>query len=217
MPNKYLSLDNNNLTILPDLSKLHSIHFLDLSDNKLKEINGNYLPPNLKYLKCINNQIITIYNLPRNLICLHFSHNLVKYIDIVPQSLEYFIGDNNFLYDLPKFSDNLKHLQVSYNRLNKIPKLSKKIQYLLFYGNKINKLPELPHGLIVIAGYKNCIKNMPYIPSTITEFLMHDNNLCKIIFGKNDEDTIKRSNIIYKFNRTFYSQKINNWINKKLN
>jgi hypothetical protein len=139
----------------------------------------------------------------------------VKKIDNLPPTLEYFIGDNNFLNELPIFTETLIHLQVSHNKLNKIIKLSKKLQYLAFYGNNIITLPELPNGLNILAGHNNCIKFMPFIPPSVTKITMHNNKLCTECFGKNDEETIKKFNTIYKFNRTFYSQKIKNWIVSK--
>ena len=213
MTQKYITFAESNLNVLPNLSELLHIQMLDLSDNKLNEINGDLLPPNLVYLKCVNNRIMKIYNLPKKLKCLHFSYNLVKYIDNIPETLEYFIGDNNFLKQLPKFSNKLIHLQVSNNQLRKIPKLPSSLHYLAFYNNQINKLPELPYRLVVIAGYNNNIKLMPHIPPSVSKIVMHNNQLCKICFGKDDEETRKRCNTIYKLNKTFYGQKIKNWYN----
>jgi hypothetical protein len=54
---------------------------------------------------------------------------------------------------------------------------------------------------------------MPYIPSSVSKIILHNNLLCKTCFGNNDEETRKKINIIYKFNKTFYGQKIKNWYN----
>ena len=77
---------------------------------------------------------------------------------------------------------------------------------------QINKLPELPDRLSVLTGYNNRIKLLPYIPPSVSRIVIHNNLLCETFFEKNDEEIRKKFNTIYKFNKTFYGQKITNWI-----
>ena len=60
-----LDLSNENLTVLPDLSKYTNLKVLKCNNNKITNLDN--LPPRLQKLNCIGNYITLLDNLPPGL------------------------------------------------------------------------------------------------------------------------------------------------------
>ena len=81
-----LDLSNKNLTVLPDLSKYINLKVLKCNDNKITNLDN--LPPGLLELKCLNNKITNLDNLPPGLTILYCWNNNLTSLDNLPPGLK---------------------------------------------------------------------------------------------------------------------------------
>ena len=94
-----LSLENNKISKLPDISNNTSLKKFDISNNCIENI--SFLPDNLIYFDCSFNKINSILNIPKNLTILNIENNLFKELPLLCENLTIIFLDNNlFSYDI---------------------------------------------------------------------------------------------------------------------
>ena len=88
-----LDLYHKKLTILPDLTKYINLKILKCNDNQITSLDN--LPSGLLELYCGDNQIISLDNLPSGLQKLHCYYNKLKSLDNLPPELKILNCDND--------------------------------------------------------------------------------------------------------------------------
>ena len=120
---------------------------VDVSYLNIAVITGVQYFDNLKYLKCNNNQLTSLPNLP------------------VP--LTFLKCDNNQLNNLPALPNALKELQCYYNQLTSLPTLPSALIYLSCHDNQLTALPSLPSSLLSLQCGNNQITIIPQLPASL--------------------------------------------------
>jgi len=145
---KYLSISNESLEEIPDISFLTNIEIIDCYENNLSKLPK--LPDNLTSINCYTNNLIKLPNLS-NFINLRFLNCGYNRLTELPDlscliNLTKLYCHGNELTKLPKLSKciKLKQLVCNNNKLTKLPNLNKCVDLLLIYCN-YNKLIELPN------------------------------------------------------------------------
>lgn len=107
------------------------------------------LPPNLIRLDLTGNNITNIDKVfPKSLTSINLSYNNISTVDcsVFPSNLiELNLSNNNIKNFSRCNSLAIQKLNISENRLNEIPMLSYFLRYLDISGNKINKISNLNH------------------------------------------------------------------------
>ena len=197
---KKLILSSNNISnvsILKESEPLVNLTYLDLSDNKIIDINIHF--PNLTYLDLSYNQISIIkYIYCKNLIYLNLGKN--KIADIISLKEKVFsnliilnLYDNN-IKNIKVFSEvyfkNLKQLNLSYNEIEEIDILNnvpfQKLKILNLVGNEISNI-----GILTKVSFEeleelyindNEIKYEDTINNKIISFLKEKYKFLKLIY-----------------------------------
>lgn len=143
---EYLSLKNDNLTVIPEgLSKLSKLKTLDLSGNNFK-----VLPKTLKSLSKL--QVLYLND--------EKQFDLEKSMDVLSNlsSLKELHLENDKLQSLPKQFDKMKSLELLYlndNDFMELPKQIMRLDHLRFLDFKNNKVdPNLPDMRNLNFGFK---------------------------------------------------------------
>ena len=117
---------------------------------------------NLRELKCVNNELTVLPQLPKSLKVLNCGFNNLTVLPELPQSLKYLDCDYNKLTYLPELPDNLVTLQISNNKLlSKLPKIPRRLKSLYCNGCQLTELPEFPTSLEELICYNNKITQLP--------------------------------------------------------
>lgn len=135
--------DLNKITTLEHvkLESIESITFSNFNDNlRILEINYcalNYPP-----------------QIPKNLICLDLSMNLIDSLEYttVPDSLKKINLNDNHFHFFPETNDNVETIYLCNNYLKKIEYLPKNLKKLFVGNNFIEEMPELNN---IITDIKN--------------------------------------------------------------
>jgi leucine-rich repeat protein SHOC2 len=142
---EYLNLNENGLSTMPLLSKLHNLKELHLRNNHISEFRE--LPPNLEYIDLGYNDFIS------------FRTDLSYLIQ-----LKTLLLNNNKIVGFGVLPPNLEHLNLDENRIEAIPS---GLNYLLHLkslslnGNLLTGVPPLPADLVNIDLSKNAITRLP--------------------------------------------------------
>jgi Leucine-rich repeat (LRR) protein len=151
---KTLLLDENELSVFPDLTGCSLLQVLDVSSNKINNI--PYRIGNHKLLQKLDvsfNQIQSIPNTIGELTALQeflFCSNRIRYIpeEIVNCShLEHFCGFKNFIHKLPTNIQRMKHLMVlemDDNELEYLPAGISQLSHLVKLNVRENFILSLP-------------------------------------------------------------------------
>ena len=139
-----ISLSNEGIEKIPNLSLFKNLEELYLKYNKIEEI-PEILPNSLKKL-CLN-------------------HNKIEKIpDILPNSLELLYLDYNKIEKIPvTLPNSLQRLDLGNNKIEKIPEtLPDSLKKLYLINNKIEEIPDnLPNSLQKLDLRYNEIKDIP--------------------------------------------------------
>ena len=199
---KKLMLNNLEIKNIPDLSQFDWVEKLDLSNNKIKKIVLNYLPPNLKLLDISDNKIVDITDLPLGLIGIDLSSNLIEMFDgrNFTGLKELLISDNrlevnkfkfspnlticdiscNFIECLDDFPEHLKCINASENCIKKVGKFNSKLEKISLSENKIETIQDLPDSITWFDCSKNSLDEIDIHLSTLLEDLnLADNKIVK--------------------------------------
>lgn len=94
-----------------------------------------------------------------NIIILNCANNNLKYIPVLPRTLQYFYCENNQLITLPILPSGLIKLHCNKNKLTMLPYLPTTIETLICNDNQLLYLPELN---LRTLNTLSCIRN-PFI------------------------------------------------------
>ncbi len=184
-----LYISNNELEVLPDLSKYKKVKILDVSVNKLKKINN--LPPLLIEFCCFENNLedIQMASLCKELKILYISNNNIRDIKFLDnnQSLEILLANFNNIEDIPRNIPNLRKIQIKNNKLKKV-KSYPKLTYLDARNNNITELEPQSNLKDLILSY-NQINEIPII-DTLKYLEIVYTNIETIRYMKNLEELI---------------------------
>mgnify|MGYP003346258251 CR=1 FL=1 len=107
-----LNICNKGLRECPDLSRYTKIRKLDISSNKITNL--DYLPSTLEELNCNYNKITQLDNLPCNLKELECNYNKIKHLDNLPLSLkELGCIDNPLEYNFKPTLENIRNYNAN--------------------------------------------------------------------------------------------------------
>ena len=129
---------------------------LDVSDNELKSL-PKILPPNLIELRC--------------------SNNLIEELPELPNTLSRLVCNENLLTKLPKLPNGLSTLSCNHNKLTRIPALPAVLICLDCSHNLINELQEFPKTLIQLNCSDNNLITLPELPGRVEELAINNNRL----------------------------------------
>jgi len=178
-PNNEENPDGPNLEFPQNL--INNLVEIETTFNKIEVL--PLLTPliNLKNLHVNSNKLITLPNLPTNLISLNCSINnllsLPNNLQSIP-SLNYLYIHGNQLTELPELPPNLIDLTCSDNNIKKLPNLPNTLTKLVC-GNNPNLIfpSNLPNKLKILSCDRCNLKTLPKLPITLTQLLCGYNNL----------------------------------------
>jgi len=111
-----LYLQGTNIENLEGLQYFTSVQSLNISDNKIKQL--DHLPSNLTELNCSGNKLTKIEKLPIKLKRLDCRNNQITAIDNLPNPLEYLNFGNNQMKRLPILPDGwLQDINIMYPKI----------------------------------------------------------------------------------------------------
>lgn len=159
---KELKCLSNNLTDINNL-KLNNLVRLFCGYNKiinLDELSQN--TPNLKYLDCAGNPIISLDNLPEELIYLNCENCKICELNNLPTTLQTLICSNNSILTLDYLPESIIQLSCVECEITYLDNLPSSINELSCYSNKITQLFNLPKNLRLIKCDENIqLENYP--------------------------------------------------------
>lgn len=122
---KWISANMSNLKInkVPNLSKT-ILNSINLSNNKIKSIDGSVFPKTLK--------------------CLIVSNNILECLINLQEGLEILICKNNRLTNIDGLPSTLQILDCSFNKFSSIPRVGDRLKILRIYGSKIKIVDNIP-------------------------------------------------------------------------
>ena len=105
----------NNFNDIISLDNYHEIKYIRCNNNQLTVL--PQLPKSLEILDCFNNQLTTLPQLPNLLEKLICWKNQLTALPPFPNSLQYLDCDNNQLTALPQFPNSLQYFHCQNNLL----------------------------------------------------------------------------------------------------
>lgn len=141
----FLDLNNNKLTIFPNLNSYPNIKYLSISFNN---INGPIDNNIIEELSCEQNKITSIRS--KTLLKLSGSNNMISSIDV--PNIKLLIINNNKLNCIPSYL-NLKYIECIDNQISSLDNLVN-LEELYIGSNQLTNLDYLPKIKVL-----NCINN----------------------------------------------------------
>ncbi len=139
------------------------VSYLNIAD-----ITGIQYFDNLKYLKCNNNLLTSLPNLPVTLTYLNCGNNQLSYLPQLPIQLEEMQCRANQLVSLPALPINLTNLNCEINLLTSLPSLPNVLTSLICSNNLLTSLPQLPALLNLLDCQYNQITSLPTLPNLLS-------------------------------------------------
>lgn len=147
---KELRCVSNNLTEF-DNAKLNNLVHLFCGYNKIKNLDKlSQNVPNLKYLNCAGNPIISLDNLPEKLIYLNCENCKISNLNNLPMTLEILVCSHNPISLLDYLPDSIIELCCVGCEITYLDNLPSSVIELSCYSNKITQLLNLPKNLRLI-------------------------------------------------------------------
>jgi len=178
---KYLFMDDNNFTELPDLSVFKNLLVVDCSNNKIRKINK--LPKTLEEINCHNNKLTELPspNYCSNLEVLDCGHNEIKVIPNYPKLRILFCGHNQ----ITRLNNciNLEKIYCENNQIESIINCEKLI-YLNCKNNKLLSLKNFPNLLDLYCNHNKEITDISTLTS-LQEIELVNTNITVIPYFKN--------------------------------
>jgi Leucine-rich repeat (LRR) protein len=176
----------------------------DTEEINVSQKNLTHLPSldrftNLQILRCHNNQLSCLPNLPQTLRILNCAYNQLTGLPELPNTLEELYCDCNQLTSLPNLPNTLEKLICDRNQLNSLLVLPNALEELCCRYNQLTSLPNLPNRLEELYCSYNELTSLPVLPNTL-KFLGCKGNL--LPFRK-----IEEWNIFNQCKATYYKLK----------
>lgn len=148
---------------------------LDVSNSNISSVEGVQYFDNLSLLRCFENQLASLPQLPASLLRLDCSFNQLNTLPALPATLYWLECGNNQLTSLPWLPSLLTYLHCNNNQLSNLPMLPDSLVRLECYYNQLSTLPTLPASLYRLVCANNQLTSLPALPDSIA-FLNCDDN-----------------------------------------
>lgn len=166
-----LSCPKNLLKMLPPLT--NNCTYINLLENRLIKIED--IPRLLEYLNVSRNRIqqINFHNFTDNLQYLNINHNFIREIPFLPDGLETFICCNNKLDKLPEvLPSRLKTLKCCHNQIRELPEILPTIlKVLACKNNNLNSIPPSIMNCNLLTNLKYDNNKYIHVREDILEFI----------------------------------------------
>ncbi len=154
-------------------------------DMKLSNMSIQHMPnlnrfTRLKILNISHNQIKRIYTLPDTLIELNCSYNQLSTLPKLPIHLTFLYCQHNRIKKLPKLPRYLNRIHCQNNQLVKLPKLNKWLNDLQCCFNQLTALPKLNDSLVELYCEDNQLVELPKFPNSLVSLWCPYNQLVKL-------------------------------------
>lgn len=135
------------------------------------------LPNSIQYIRCTNNNLVSIPPLPENLISLECYSNQIDQLPELPNTLKFFDCRFNNLTSIPTLPDSLLILACDNNNIYSLPEIPNGVKYLYCPHNIIYELPVLPNSLELLSCRYNNLTTLPNIPDFLVALSMDYNQI----------------------------------------
>lgn len=169
-------------TQLDLLSQMDAMnHTLNISNKGIKSLSGIEYFSGLEQLRCNNNELTKLPELPNTIQVINCSVNNISSIpEPLPSELTDFSCAENSLSSLPKLPGKLTTLSCGSNKLTSLPQLPVSLTAILCADNRLAELPPLPPYLNTLICGKNKLKSLPVLPAYLFHFDCSDNQLTSL-------------------------------------
>lgn len=152
-----LEFVNSGIENLDGLQYFDQVFELTISKTKISRL--NYLPPNLIFLSCMDNNISQIDSLPSKITFIDCQNNNITSIGKLPDQLKYLVCNNNKISVIHNFPDGLQELNLSNNQMTCIPRLPNSILSFNYAHNPIpfDSLPQFYKSIDCNDPWQNCL------------------------------------------------------------
>lgn len=182
-----LKLSGNDITSLPSNVHFSSLTFLDISYNKLSNINNiKSFSPHLERLSAEFNFIDVFPSFPQTIRTIALEYNRLTKIPPLNsyQSLECLTLNNNCIETIQQLPQSLTTLSLEYNRIESTSSISlTSLPSLSISNNNLQNIPHFTNSLItVFSGSYNKIHdiNIKEFSQTITQLDLSGNEIEKL-------------------------------------
>jgi uncharacterized repeat protein (TIGR01451 family) len=148
---------------------------LDCESKSIGNLDGFQYFKALKELRCQNNQLTSLPNLPNSLTWLACFANQLTSLPSLPNSITRLFCENNKLTSLPNLPNSIIEIWCDVNQLSSLPKLPNLLEVLSCDSNQLYCLPYVPKTI----WWLNCEGNkISCFPNTIIAFGSTNYPLC---------------------------------------
>ena len=160
-----LFVSSSNINNLSGVKYFVNLSYLRCYNNNLSNLTE--LPASLDSLDCSNNDLFSIPSLPSNLIFLNCSYNHLNTLPILPNSLLELNCLSNNLSSLSPLPNLIQTLNCGMNQLTSLPALPNSLIKLSYPVNQITNHPILPNSLIYLDCSYNQLTSLPILPNSL--------------------------------------------------
>ena len=196
------------LSIFEDMG-FHKIKHLDLGEGEITGI-VNY-PESLQVLKCANNLLTQIENLPKDILEIDFQYNYLSHVDFKGLNKLYKINiSHNKIIDVENLPPNLEELYCENNNLKNLNLVeNNKIRVLHISHNSNVVIENVPKSLVDLKMEENPFSEITYQERHLSEREEHAEDRINFIDAINDFLKLKNAyeNNLYEKRKEVYDSK----------
>ena len=154
-----LHISGEGIKSLAGIQYMGRVKELYITGTRLRRL--DFLPPNVDFFVCSDNELESLPALPPYLRSLNCDHNRLTRLPPLPATLTSLACGYNRLTALPPLPPRLEWLGFSHNRLTRLPPLPLRLTYLNYAQNPIptSALPAAYRPLPCRAADQNCQPN----------------------------------------------------------
>ena len=196
------------LSIFDDMG-FYKIKLLDLGEGEITGI-VNY-PESLQVLKCANNLLLEIENLPKDIVEIDFQYNYLTHVDFKGSNKLYKINiSHNKIEQVENLPHNLEELYCENNNLKNLNLIeNNKIRVLHISHNSNVIIENVPKSLVDLKMEDNPFSEITYQERRSSEREEHPENKINFIEGVNEFLKLKTiyENILHEKREEVYESK----------
>jgi uncharacterized repeat protein (TIGR01451 family) len=156
---------SSNIANLYGVQYFDSLQVLRCNNNNITGL--TQLPHSLKELYCDNNLLTSLPSLPSSLLVLSCGGNQLISLPVLPISIQNLFCYNNFITALPFLPNSLTSLGCANNQITVLGALPLNLDTLSCEYNLLSILPSLPSTLTALGCSHNQISNLPTLPTAL--------------------------------------------------
>jgi Leucine-rich repeat (LRR) protein len=148
----------------------YSLEYINISNNRLKQLPNMHLSHSLQTLICNYNSLIRLpLGLPDSIIQIYCNHNKLTELPILPRRLRILFCNNNRITRLSVLPKQLIRLYCGHNQIRNLPCMTEMNQLKILFcnNNLIEELPPMPCCLQEISHQNNPIRNFFPFPTGV--------------------------------------------------